>query len=397
MDYSPGGTFTLIATPTSSNTSSFTFSVPDTSVISISGNTATISAAGTTTVSVTQPGDANHLPLTKTFTVVVNKNLTHTISISNEIVTCNDSPLFLNPTSSSAGAFAFSVLDGDSVSLTGSKVTIDKIGTSTITIDQAATANYGPATTLMKIEVTQLAPNLSSPNYTVRYGDPAFSIINSVTSISSGTLVFGKGSSSNFNIDSSSGVVFLTSAGTGSITILQNSDGCYGPGYVTTPLTVLKAFNNLTAGNVTKTFDDQNFVLDNVTTISTGGYAFTTNPAGIVSINNTTSMTSILKVGTTMVSVTQFADGNYESSTTSFTITIEKADPVISAPDITKLFTDSDFSISLASSSTASFTYSTLSSGVVSLTSTGDVSIIGAGSVVVSATQIQDINYKSKP
>ena len=50
-----------------------------------------------------------------------------------------------------------------------------------------------------------------------------------------------------------------------------------------------------------------------------------------------------------MVSVTQFADGNYESSTTSFTITIEKADPVISAPDITKLFTDSDFSISLAS------------------------------------------------
>ena len=97
----------LLLLLTSSNTSSFTFSVPDTSVISISGNTATISAAGTTTVSVTQPGDANHLPLTKTFTVVVNKDLTHTISISNEIVTCNDSPLFLNPTSVSSGAFTF--------------------------------------------------------------------------------------------------------------------------------------------------------------------------------------------------------------------------------------------------------------------------------------------------
>ncbi|MDC3050937.1 gliding motility-associated C-terminal domain-containing protein, partial [Bacteroidota bacterium] len=396
VDYTPSGTFTLIATPTSANTSSFTFSVPDTSVISISGNTATISAAGTTIVSVTQPGDANHLPLTKNFTVVVNKNLTHTISISNEIVTCNDSPLFLNPTSSSAGAFTFSVLDGDSVSLTGSKVTIDKIGTSTITIDQAATTNYGTATTLMKIDVTPLQPNLSSPNYTVRYGDPAFSIINSITSISSGTLVFGKGSSSNFDIDSSSGEVFLTSAGIGTITILQNSDGCYGPAYVTTSLTVLKAFNNLTASNVTKTFGDPNFVLDNVTTSSTGSYAFTTNPAGIVSINNTSSITSILKAGTTTVSVTQFADGNYESSTTSFTITIEKADPVISAPDITKLYTDSDFSISLASSSTASFTYSTLSSGVVSITNTGYVSIIGAGSVIVSATQIQDINYNSK-
>ena len=161
-------------------------------------------------------------------------------------------------------------------------------------------------------------------------------------------------------------------------------------------LNLLKAFNNLTAGNVTKTFDDPNFVLDNVTTISAGSYSFTTNPAGIVSINNTSSITSILKAGTTMVSVTQFADGNYESSTTSFTITVEKADPVISAPDITKLFTDSDFSISLASSSTASFTYSTLSSGVVSITILGMCLIIGAGSVIVSATQIQDINYNSK-
>ena len=136
MDYSPGGTFTLIATPTSSNTSSFTFSVPDTSVISISGNTATISAAGTTTVSVTQPGDANHLPLTKTFTVVVNKDLTHTISISSIIkVTCNDSPIFLNPTSSSSGAFTFSLLTGDSVSVTGSKVTIDKKDSCLIVFD----------------------------------------------------------------------------------------------------------------------------------------------------------------------------------------------------------------------------------------------------------------------
>ena len=42
----------------------------------------------------------------------------------------------------------------------------------------------------MKITVDPLPPNLSSPNYTVRYGDPAFSIINSVTTSSSGTLIF---------------------------------------------------------------------------------------------------------------------------------------------------------------------------------------------------------------
>jgi len=399
VDFSPSGTFTLIATPTSSNTSSFTFSVPDTSVISISGNTATISAAGTTTVSVTQPGDANHLPLTKTFTVVVNKDLTHTISISNEIVTCNDSPLFLNPTSVSSGAFTFSITSGDSVSVTGSKVTIDKTGISNITIDQAATANYGSATTSMIIIVDPLKTNLSSPNYTVRYGDPPFSIINSITSSSSGTFTFSNGSSSNFYIsDNSSGEVTLTSAGTGTITILQNGDGCYGPGYLTPSLTVLKGSCTLTSVNVTKTFGDPNFVLDNVTTISAGGYAFTSNPPAIVSINNTTSNTTINRAGTATVSVTQYSDGNYESCTTSFSITVLRADPTITTTNTVVDYGDPSFSLipTITSNSSGSFTFSALSSGVVSITTGGIVTILGAGTVVVSATQIQDINYNSK-
>ena len=398
VDFSPGGTFTLIATPTSSNPSSFTFSVPDTSVISISGNTATISAAGTTTVSVTQPGDANHLPLTKTFTVVVNKDLTHIISISNEDVTCNDSPLFLNPTSVSSGAFTFSVTTGDSVSVTGSKVTIDKQGISIITIDQAATANYGPATASMRITVDFLSPNLSSPNYTVRYGDPPFSIINSVTTSSSGTFNFLRGSSSNFNIDNSSGEITLTSSGVGTITILQNATDCYGPQFITPSLTVLKGSCTLTSVNVTKTFGDPNFVLDNVTTSSTGSYAFTSNPPAIVSINNTTSNTTINRAGTSIVSLTQYSDGNYESCTTTFTITVFKAEPTITTTNTVVDYGDPSFSLipTITSNSSGSFTFSALSSGVVSITSTGDVSIIGAGSVIVSATQIQDINYNSK-
>ena len=92
-----------------------------------------------------------------------------------------------------------------------------------------------------------------------------------------------------FTFDNSSGEVTLNSAGTGTITILQNSDGCYGPGYITPSLTILKGSCTLTSVNVTKTFGDPNFVLDNVTTISAGGYAFTSNPPAIVSINNTTS------------------------------------------------------------------------------------------------------------
>ena len=149
----------------------------------------------------------------------------------------------------------------------------------------------------------------------------------------------------------------------------------------------------ITASNVVKVFGDPDFLLS-PSSNSTGSFSYSALTPGIVSISG--DSVSILAVGSTVVSVTQQSAGQYSSKTVSFTITVIKADPVISATDITKLYTDPDFSVSLISSSTASFTFSTLSSGVVSITNTGNVSIISAGSTTVSATQAQDINYNSK-
>ena len=146
--------------------------------------------------------------------------------------------------------------------------------------------------------------------------------------------------------------------------------------------------------DVTKTYGDLDFSIS-LASSSTGSFTYSTLSSGVVSITNTGNV-SIIGVGSVVVSATQIQDINHNSKTVTFTITVNKADPVISAPDITKLFTDPDFTISLASSSTASFIYSTLSSGVVSITNTGNVSIIGAGSVLVSASQAPDINYNSK-
>ena len=94
----------------------------------------------------------------------------------------------------------------------------------------------------------------------------------------------------------------------------------------------------------------------------------------------------------------KFADGNYESCTTSFSITVLKADPTITTYNTVVDYGDPSFNLipTITSNSSGSFTFSALSSGVVSITSGGIVTIIGAGTVVVSATQIEDINYKSK-
>ena len=402
VEYSPGATFTLIATPTTSSTGSLTFAGFAPNVISISGNTATINGVGTALVAVIQDGDPNFSAVSYPFNVIVNKNTTHSISLPDFVKDCNDSDFFLMPNSSSTGTFTFSIV-GTSVSLTASRVTVNQTGISTITVNQEESANYGPASTTSIISVDGLTSNLFFPDYTVRLGDPPFTVNH--TSSSTGAMGYSNGGSAIFDIDPS-GLVTIKNAGTATVTILQGSDNCYQSNVIFPILTVLKGFNNLNLPypvsqnlflpHIVTTYGDPDFVLSG-TSSSTGNYAFSTDPPGIVSINNTTSRTTILEAGTALVSVTQFSDSNYLSSNNiPLVIIVNKADPIITAPDITKLYTDSDFSLSLASSSTGSFTYSTLSSGVVSVTNTGNVSIIGAGSVVVSATQIQDINYNSK-
>ena len=163
-------------------------------------------------------------------------------------------------------------------------------------------------------------------------------------------------------------------------------------------LTVLKGSCTLTSVNVTKTYGDLNFVLDNVTTSSSAVILSTSNPPAIVSINNTTSNTTIKGAGTAYSFCNPIADGNYESCTTSFSITVLKADPTITTSNTVVDYGDPSFTLipTITSNSSGSFTFSALSSGVVSITSGGIVTITGAGTVVVSATQIEDINYKSK-
>ena len=140
-----------------------------------------------------------------------------------------------------------------------------------------------------------------------------------------------------------------------------------------------------------KTYGDPDFTLS-ATSSSTGGFTYVAATSGVVTI--TGDAAAIAGSGSTIVTVTQAADSNYESATATFTITINKADPIIVINDILKNYGDPDFTLSATSSSTGNFVYTTITSGVVSITGE-NVVIAGAGSTVVSVTQIVDSNYNS--
>jgi hypothetical protein len=144
---------------------------------------------------------------------------------------------------------------------------------------------------------------------------------------------------------------------------------------------------------ITKTVIDPNFTVT-ATASNTNSFTYTSSNEGVAQIDSNGEV-SILNVGSTILTVSQAADTNYEAGTSTITLNITKANPVISGfADISKTYGDSSFEI-IAPSSTSdgSFTYTSSTS---SATISGNtVTIAGAGNVIITATQTPSVNYNS--
>ena len=128
--------------------------------------------------------------------------------------------------------------------------------------------------------------------------------------------------------------------------------------------------------------------------------------SGIVSneVMSATSSASVWKyawtVSTSLISTTATVSGtdlagNAYSGSDSLTFTIEKRNATILLSDITKTYGDADFSVSAQSSSSGDFTYSVADTSVATIN--GDViSIAGAGTTILTATQVADDQYKAQ-
>ena len=147
----------------------------------------------------------------------------------------------------------------------------------------------------------------------------------------------------------------------------------------------------INAPDINKTFGDSNFSVS-PTSNSTGNITFALVTPGIVSITGTNTF-SIVKAGSTVVSVTQASDGNFNSTTVTFTLTVNKASPVITVSDINKTYGDSDFTLTVSSTSPATTTFVS-PFGVISI-SGNTASILSSGERIVTVSQVENENYLS--
>ena len=146
ITYVSGGTFTLSATGGASG-NPVTFASTTSSICSVSGNTVTVLAVGTCTLTANQAGNASYsAALEKTANVVISTNANQTITfnpLANRVY--STTPFTVSATSSSGLAVTFSSSTQSVCAVAGSTVTMLTVGTCGIAADQAGNVNFTPA------------------------------------------------------------------------------------------------------------------------------------------------------------------------------------------------------------------------------------------------------------
>lgn len=229
---------------------------------------------------------------------------------------------------------------------------------------------------------------------TKTFGDASFSLT-APTSASAGAITY---TSSDANVASISGAtVTIVGAGTATITATQAATANYNSATTSTTLTVSKATPTLTSMlAITKTYGDANFSLTAPTSASSGAITFTSSNTAVATISG--ASVTIVGAGTATITASQAANGNYNSATTTATLTVNKRTPVLSGFNaITKTTDDASFTLSapISSGGTGAITYTSSNSAVATI-SGNTVTIVGVGTTTITATQAADTNYNSQ-
>ena len=140
----------------------------------------------------------------------------------------------MTATSSSTGAFTFTISDTSIATITGSTVSIVTAGITVVTVSQAADSKYYAAIATMTLTINKINPTIAFNDVVKDFGDTDFSLL--VSSNSSGTFSFGVSDTNIATVNN--GVITITGGGSTTITVNQAEDTNYFAGIATMTLTV---------------------------------------------------------------------------------------------------------------------------------------------------------------
>ena len=191
-------------------------------------------------------------------------------------------------------------------------------------------------------------------------------------------------------IDGSSGEITIKKPGITTVTASQNSSCISGSGNMT--LTINKKDIDINADDIILTFGDLDYTLSATSSITDRDFTYTISDGSIGSISG--DQLSIIKAGSTSITITQQANDFYNPIPKVINLTINKATPNLIFPEISKNLGDPEFSPTVTSSNTGLRTFSVSDTSIAN-SSGSSLTIVGVGQTLVSVTIQENENYLS--
>jgi len=355
----------------------------------VSGTMVTLTGVGTVNLSASQAASGNYASATATTSFAVSA-ATPTLTFATVAAKVyGAAPFSVSATSVSSGAVTYAVTSGPAT-VSGSMVTITGVGTVNLSATQAASGNYASATATTSFAVTAATPTLAFttiPTQTYRVGG---TVTASVTKVSNGAVTYSV-TGGPATINSTTGVVTLSGAGTVWLLAAQAASGPYSAATATTSFVVDPATPTLTFVTVpAQVYGAAPFSVS-ATSASSGAvtYAVTSGPATISG-----SMVTLTGVGTVKLTATQAASSPYTATTATTSFVVNAATPTLTFATVpAQVYGAAPFSVSATSASSGAVTYA-VTSGPATI-SGSMVTLTGVGTVKLTATQAANGNYTS--
>jgi hypothetical protein len=305
--------FSIITAPTSDSSGAIIYSSNATGVATInpSSGIITLVAAGTATFTASQVGTSQYAAPTPVTSNTLTVGL-GTTSLARTAMDATISKTFgidisfnVVATSDSSGAVTYtsSAPEVATVGLSTGLVTPVSAGQTTITAQQAQSAQYNVPTSITSV-LTVLRGTTSLTSFSVAdsktFGDLPFSIT-APTSDSSGAITYSSNATGVATINPSSGIITLVAAGTATFTASQAQSAQYN---APTPVTS----NTLTVLPIGA---------------SSGAVTYTSSNPAVATVGLTTGLVTLLDTGSVTITASQAASSQYNAPTnTTFTMTI---------------------------------------------------------------------------
>ncbi|MDG2519318.1 autotransporter domain-containing protein [Lysobacter soli] len=332
--FAPNGTFTVAATGGASGLP-VVFASTTTSVCTVAGNTVTMLAAGTCSLTADQAGNANYSAAPRvTLDIAIG---TATQAVTN-FVANPTAPVFApNGTftvSATPGVSTSAVVFGSTTTsvctVNGSTVTMLSAGTCSLTADQAGDGNYNAAPQLT-LDVAISAATQVITGFTATPSAPVFApngtfALAAVGGASGNPVTFASTTPALCTV--AGNVVTMQAAGTCALTADQAGTNDYvAAAQVALQVVIGRATPTLSwLGEMSRVVGEAAFDLPDPGSDSRGAFTFTSSNPAVATVSG--RRVTIVGAGVTTLVATQAADGNYAQGTVSATLTVtDRPDP----------------------------------------------------------------------